>query len=83
MSTRITRQEISIDKRMDEILHHLRKKVGSHPFHELFPVAEKQHMIVSFLAILELMKRNEVLVNQDKNFSEIMVEAVKGVIMVG
>ncbi len=83
MSTRITRQEISIDKRMDEILNQLRKKSGLHPFHDLFLIAEKPHMIVSFLAVLELMKQNEVVVHQDENFSEIMVEASKGVTMVG
>lgn len=82
MATRIARQEISIEKRMDEILTDLRKKRGPQRFHELFPIAEKPHMVVSFLAILELMKRNEVMVQQDQNFSDILVEVLEGVTLV-
>ncbi|KIL44242.1 segregation/condensation protein A [Jeotgalibacillus soli] len=83
LSTRVTRQEISIDKRMKEIMMDLRKNLGQRKFQDLFPVAEKSHMVVSFLAVLELMKRNEIYVQQSKNFSDILVEAIEGVTMVG
>lgn len=82
MATRVTRQEISIEKRMAEILNDLKVKKKPQHFHEMFPVAEKPHMIVSFLAVLELMKRNEISVQQDQNFSDILVEVVEGVTLV-
>ena len=34
---------------------------------------------MTFLAVLELMKQNEILVEQEKNFAEIFVSAVEGV----
>ncbi|PPA71769.1 segregation/condensation protein A [Jeotgalibacillus proteolyticus] len=82
MATRITRQDISIEKRMEEILVDLQRLKGPALFHELFPIAQKPHMVVSFLAVLELMKRNEVTIQQDHNFSDIIVEASKGVTLV-
>ncbi|MDP4105744.1 MAG: segregation/condensation protein A, partial [Bacillota bacterium] len=36
----------------------------------------KEHIVVTFLAILELIKRKEIDVEQDGNFSEIFVEAI-------
>lgn len=83
MSTRITRQEISIETRMTEILKTIRAHTEPRPFSALFPVAEKPHMVVSFLAVLELVKRQEIHINQDHNFSEIMVESTEGVSLVG
>ncbi|MDZ5712050.1 segregation/condensation protein A [Jeotgalibacillus haloalkalitolerans] len=83
MSTRITRQEISIEKRMSEILETIRSHRSPKPFSALFPVAEKPHMVVSFLAVLELVKRQEIHIKQDHNFSEIMVESIEGVSLVG
>ncbi len=83
MSTRITRQEISIETRMTEILETIRADARPKPFSALFPVAEKPHMVVSFLAVLELVKRQEIHINQDHNFSEIMVRSTEGVSLVG
>ncbi|KIL48974.1 segregation and condensation protein A [Jeotgalibacillus alimentarius] len=83
MSTRITRQEISIETRMSEILQTIRSHAAPRAFSELFPVAEKPHMVVSFMAVLELVKRQEIHIKQDHNFSEIMVESSEGVSLVG
>ncbi|WP_041058305.1 segregation/condensation protein A [Jeotgalibacillus campisalis] len=82
MSTKISRQEVSIDKRMEEILTDLRKLNGPKLFHEMFPITEKPHMVISFLAVLELMKRNEITIRQEHNFSDILVEAFEGVNLV-
>lgn len=78
LSTRIARQEIPIEKRMDEILWKLRSVKGRMSFYDLFPSDEKDHIVVTFLSILELMKRNTIFVEQEGNFSEIFVIA-KGV----
>ncbi|MET3696170.1 condensin subunit ScpA [Bacillus oleivorans] len=75
LSTRITRQDISIEQRMDDIralLHPYFKK----PFFELFQYQDKSQLVVTFLALLELLKRNEITVQQQDNFSELFILAV-------
>jgi segregation and condensation protein A len=76
MATKIARQEISIEKRMEEILVDLKKFKGRRNFNELFPIALKEHIVVTFLAILELIKRKEIDVDQHENFGDIYVEAI-------
>lgn len=76
LTTKISRQEISIDKRMEEILNELRSIEGWKSFYDLFPHPSKDHIVVTFLAVLELIKRKEIDVQQDENFSEILVEAI-------
>jgi segregation and condensation protein A len=84
LTTKIARQEISIEKRMSEILDDLRGFRGKKNFNDLFPFPIKEHIVVTFLAILELIKRKEIDVEQTQNFGEIFVEAVgEGVEMVG
>jgi segregation and condensation protein A len=84
LTTKIARQEISIEKRMTEILDDLRGFRGKKNFNDLFPFPVKEHIVVTFLAILELIKRKEIDVEQTRNFGEIFVEAVgEGVEMVG
>ncbi|MDZ5471145.1 segregation/condensation protein A (plasmid) [Bacillus sp. 31A1R] len=73
MSTKIAREDISIEQRMTEIIHELKKIKGRQSFYDLFPYKEKDHIVVTFLAILELMKRREIIVEQEDNFSEIFV----------
>jgi segregation and condensation protein A len=83
LATKIARQEISIEKRMEEILLDLRNVKGRKSFFKLFPYHQKEHIVVSFLAILELMKRKEILIEQEGNFAEIFVLSVEGVELVG
>ncbi|WP_462412085.1 segregation/condensation protein A [Neobacillus sp. Marseille-QA0830] len=77
MATKITRQEISIETRMTEIMDELHQLNGRKKFNDLFEHPSKEQIVVTFLAILELMKRKEIDAQQDDNFSEIYVEAVK------
>jgi segregation and condensation protein A len=84
LATKIARQEISIEKRMIEILTDLRECKGRKNFNDLFPFPVKEHIVVTFLAILELIKRKEIDVEQTRNFGEIFVEAVgEGAELVG
>ncbi|KAB2338964.1 segregation/condensation protein A [Cytobacillus depressus] len=76
LSTKIARQEIPIEKRMVEILDDLRKIKGRKSFNDLFPYADREQIVVTFLAVLELMKRKEVHLEQEKNFSEIFLQIV-------
>ncbi|WP_310649063.1 segregation/condensation protein A [Niallia taxi] len=73
LATKITRQEIPIESRMEEILHFIKSKRGRIHFEELFPVHDKTHIVVTFLAVLELMKRQTLFVEQEHNFADIFV----------
>ncbi|WP_053367006.1 segregation/condensation protein A [Bacillus sp. FJAT-27245] len=84
LATKITRQEISIEKRMDDILALLSSKAEAVDFYDLFPSSEKEYIVVTFLAVLELMKRNEILAEQAENFGGIqIIPARKGAAAVG
>lgn len=78
LATKVTRQEIPIEKRMEEIITVL--QMGKHRmnFFDLFPYEDKEHIVVTFLAILELMKRNELFVEQEMNFSDIYITSKRG-----
>ncbi|MFY4775925.1 segregation/condensation protein A [Metabacillus sp. RGM 3146] len=73
LTTRITRQEIPIEKRMDEIVKELKEFPGKRNFYDLFPYASKDYLVVTFLAVLELMKKNLIQIEQENNFSDLFV----------
>lgn len=77
ISTKIARQEISIEKRMDEVLSFLKKSGTRKKFNDLFPEADREHIVVTFLAILELIKRKEIDIEQEQNFAEIYMTTRK------
>ncbi len=77
LATKITRQDISIETRMTEIMKELTQVKGRKNFTDLFPEPTKEHIVVTFLAILELMKRKKIDTWQHENFGEIFVEAAK------
>ena len=54
LNTKIARQEISIETRMEEILNELKNTNGEINFYHLFPKPIRSHIVVTFLAILEL-----------------------------
>ncbi|MBU9724016.1 MULTISPECIES: segregation/condensation protein A [Bacillaceae] len=71
--SRIQREDIPIDEKMSQILQDLHRNQGKRKFSELFDREDKNHIVVAFLALLELMKANAVFCYQDSNFDEIMV----------
>ncbi|XQY93913.1 segregation/condensation protein A [Metabacillus sp. HB246100] len=73
VQTRITRQEIPIEKRMDEILQNLRNSPGRKRFVDLFSSNNREHLVVTFLAILELMKSQQIIIEQENNFADIFI----------
>ncbi|WP_066294684.1 segregation/condensation protein A [Bacillus sp. FJAT-29937] len=76
VTTKISRQEIPIEKRMTEILDDLKNSRGRKSFNDLFNVPDREHIVVTFLAVLELIKRKEIHIEQEKNFSEIFLMAI-------
>ncbi|WP_062356182.1 segregation/condensation protein A [Bacillus kwashiorkori] len=77
LQTKVTRQEISIEIRMNEITSLLREKNSWTNFFDLFPYPDKEHIVTTFLAMLELLKRNEIFIQQQTNFDEIWVRSIK------
>ncbi|MFK2824259.1 segregation/condensation protein A [Bacillus sp. B190/17] len=71
----IARRDISIEGRMDEILSQLKQSQKRLRFEELFAAGDRELLVVSFLAILELIKNNQIVVEQQDNFSELYVRA--------
>ncbi|MCS0786864.1 segregation/condensation protein A [Cytobacillus firmus] len=78
LSAKVARQEIPIEKRMSEIVNQLRNFKGRKKFTDLFPISDREHIVVTFLAVLELIKRKEIQVEQDRNFSDIFVASMEG-----
>ncbi len=76
LATKITNKEYSVGKRSTEIRDVLRikKKVN---FVDLFDELSKDYIVVTFLAILDMSKRQELSITQDNNFENIILEEVK------
>jgi len=83
LQTRITRQEVSIERRIGELRETLRAKGNKVPFTSLFVDDNKEQLVVTFLAILEMMKQNEVIVEQTNNFEDIFIAWKQGDLTVG
>lgn len=75
LQTSVTKREISVEERTTSIRKILSKgkKVD---FTELFDVFTKEYIVVTFLAILEMAKKQELRITQEKTFSSIQVEGV-------
>ncbi|MET1013843.1 MAG: segregation/condensation protein A, partial [Paenisporosarcina sp.] len=74
LSTKIARQELSVKDQMHSVFLTLKTRGGSCSFSELFPVDDKATLVVTFLSILELMKRQCISVSQQKNFEDLHVQ---------
>lgn len=74
LNTRITNKEYSVNERGNEIRNILKNK-RKLEFLELFETYTKEYLIVTFLSILDLAKKNELLIKQDTNFNKIFIEA--------
>jgi len=77
LETTVQREEIPIEHRMDEIIHKLHESKGKKPFDHLFPYREKFEVVVTFLALLELMKNCIIRCYQKGNFETLMVELME------
>jgi len=75
LSTKVTKKEMSVEERRISIRKMLKKKKKFN-FIELFDVLTKEYVVVTFLAILEMARQNELIITQDSNFGEIMCEGI-------
>lgn len=77
IATKITKKELSVSEKVVKIRSILKKKKKVN-FEELFEVATKEEVIVNFLSILEMVKKNEITLAQDNNFSGIVISLKEG-----
>ena len=77
LSTKITKKELSVAERVNNIRSILKRKKKV-SFVELFDVETKEEVIVNFLSILELAKKNEILITQESNFNNILISLKEG-----
>nr|WP_306798722.1 segregation/condensation protein A [Oceanobacillus saliphilus] len=66
--TTVQRMDIPIEKRMQDILHKVKDSKGGIEFDQLFPYPSRTHVVVTFMALLELMKAKEIYCKQTKHF---------------
>lgn len=72
LPTKITKKEYLVSERIKEIRDVLsvKKRVE---FTELFDVFNKEYIIVTFLSMLDLAKKEEILIKQENNFDKIFL----------
>lgn len=75
LSTTVTKREITVEERRTSIRNILKtkKKVD---FFELFDEITKEYIVVTFLAILEMAKKQELMIYQENNFQQIICEGI-------
>ena len=73
--TKVTKKELSVEDRIVKIKDRF-KKTKKINFFDLFEVKSKEYVVVTFLAILEMAKKKELIIYQDNNFDNIVCEAL-------
>lgn len=71
--TTVTKKEFSVEERNNSIRKIIKDR-GKINFLDLFDDISKPYVIITFLSILDLSKKNEIIITQDKNFGEIYLE---------
>ena len=77
LDTKITNKEYSVHKRSEEIRNVLKKKKKIN-FNELFDIITKEYIVVTFLSILNMTRKQEITIEQENNFNNIIIKE-KGV----
>ena len=72
-TTTVTKKEISLESRCI-MIRNIIKERGKINFLDLFDNISKPYVIVTFLSILDLSKKSEIVITQDKNFGDIYLE---------
>lgn len=75
VQTRIVSEEVTLEEKMDTIIHKIKRHGKSNPilFSELFDSVDRNEIVLTFLALLELMKGKEIDIQQEKAFEEIKI----------
>lgn len=70
LNTTITKKEYSIQQRSREIKDFLKVKKNIE-FSELFEEFNRGYIVVTFLSVLDLAKKNDLIIKQENNFQKI------------
>lgn len=73
LETKITKKEISVEEKTNYIRDLLKKK-KKFEFKDLFTSYDKENIIVTFLALLNMSKEKEIIIKQKANFETIYIE---------
>ncbi|CQR46735.1 Segregation and condensation protein A [Paraliobacillus sp. PM-2] len=73
MRTTVQRAEIPIKQRMEEILMQIQNQTEGVTFDTLFPYPTRAHIVVTFVAVLELMKNKEISCTQENHFETLTI----------
>lgn len=78
ISTKITKKELSVTEKVSKIKNILKLKKTIN-FEDIFEEESKQEIIISFLSVLEMVKKDEIVLRQDGNFKSIVISLKEGV----
>lgn len=73
LATTVTKREITVEERSKDIKRILKEKKKVN-FFELFDVLTKEYIVVTFLTVLEMARRQELTIYQENNFDNIICE---------
>src|SRR5690606_12131216 len=73
LETKVEKQDIPIEQRMEEVLMLVRHSRNGILFDHLFPYPSRSHIVMTFMALLQLMKQNEVFCRQAGNFTHLYI----------
>lgn len=73
LETKVTKRELTVEQRRTDIkkIIYSRKKLN---FFELFDVLNREYVVVTFLAVLEMVRKHEINIIQENNFDNIICE---------
>ena len=77
IATIITKKELSVTEKVNKIKNILRNKKKIN-FEDIFEVSTKEEVIISFLSVLEMVKKDEILLTQEGNFKNIVISLKEG-----
>lgn len=73
VTTKITKKELSVEDQSVRIRDIIKEKKEVY-FDELFTTFTKEYVVVTFLAILQMSKNEEIMIKQSNNFEKIWIE---------
>src|SRR5690606_23694648 len=78
VQTKIVSDDITMEDKMQTIMTKIQSVSRQTPvlFSELFETVNRNEVVVTFLALLELMKQKEIDIKQEKAFDEIVLFSV-------
>ncbi len=76
IKTKVTEKEITVSDRKNSIRNIIvsKKRIS---FYELFEDYSREYIVATFLAVLEMVKEQELTIKQENNFSDIICEVIR------